>query len=69
MVVTALISLKGYSLFHFVLWGHHQAGGFLVSGKSPVVVEDRELDENIHSNGDYVDTASLLEKVFYALSC
>lgn len=39
-----------------------KAGGFLVSGKSPVAVEDRELDENIHSNGDYVETASLLEK-------
>jgi V-type H+-transporting ATPase subunit a len=45
-----------------------QAGGFLVTSGSHAVSE-RELDENVYSNDDYVETASLIEEVFihYAL--
>ncbi|KAK2975383.1 hypothetical protein RJ640_012394 [Escallonia rubra] len=39
-----------------------KAGGFLVSSKSNGVPEERELDENVYSNDDYADTASLLEQ-------
>lgn len=38
-----------------------KAGEFLIPGKS-AVAEETELDENIHSNNDYVETASLLEQ-------
>ncbi|KAF9593764.1 hypothetical protein IFM89_025231 [Coptis chinensis] len=38
-----------------------KAGGFLVS-KSHAVSEERELDENVYSRDDYVETASLLEQ-------
>ncbi|KAK3018811.1 hypothetical protein RJ639_003043 [Escallonia herrerae] len=39
-----------------------KAGGFVVSSKSNGVPEERELDENVYSNDDYADTASLLEQ-------
>ncbi|KAK3036820.1 hypothetical protein RJ639_031298 [Escallonia herrerae] len=39
-----------------------KAGGFLVPSKSNGVPEERELDENVYSNDDYADTASLLEQ-------
>ncbi|CAM8964067.1 unnamed protein product [Rhodiola kirilowii] len=39
-----------------------KAGGFLVSSKGHTAVEERELDENIFSNPNYVETASLLEQ-------
>uniref|UniRef100_A0A5B7AFW9 V-type proton ATPase subunit a n=1 Tax=Davidia involucrata TaxID=16924 RepID=A0A5B7AFW9_DAVIN len=39
-----------------------KAVGFLVSSKSHAVAEERELDENVYSNNDYADTASLLEQ-------
>ncbi|KNA18565.1 hypothetical protein SOVF_069640 isoform B [Spinacia oleracea] len=39
-----------------------KAGAFLVPEKSSAVAEETELDENIHSSDDYVDTASLLEQ-------
>ncbi|XP_074275887.1 V-type proton ATPase subunit a1 [Silene latifolia] len=39
-----------------------KAGAFLIPGKSSAVAEDTELDENIHSNDEYVDTSSLLEQ-------
>ncbi|KAG6678414.1 hypothetical protein I3842_14G079500 [Carya illinoinensis] len=39
-----------------------KAGSFLVSSGTHAVSE-RELDENVYSNDDYVDTASLLEQV------
>ncbi|GMG98824.1 hypothetical protein Nepgr_000664 [Nepenthes gracilis] len=39
-----------------------KAGGFLVSGKSSAVAEERELDENVYSNEAYAETASLLEQ-------
>ncbi|KAG2670306.1 hypothetical protein I3843_14G077800 [Carya illinoinensis] len=39
-----------------------EAGSFLVSSGTHAVSE-RELDENVYSNDDYVDTASLLEQV------
>lgn len=42
--------------------GQFQARGFLVSSGSHAVSE-RELDENVYSNDDYVETASLLEQV------
>ncbi|XP_062171833.1 V-type proton ATPase subunit a1 [Alnus glutinosa] len=38
-----------------------KAGGFLVSSGSHAVSE-RELNENVYSNNDYVETASLLEQ-------
>lgn len=44
-----------------------QAGGFLVSAQGHVVPEERELDENVYSRDDYMDTASLLEQVSYPL--
>ncbi|XP_057955951.1 V-type proton ATPase subunit a1 isoform X2 [Malania oleifera] len=39
-----------------------KAGDFLVSSKSHAVAEERELDENVYSKDDYVETASLLEQ-------
>ncbi|KAL9244714.1 hypothetical protein vseg_018459 [Gypsophila vaccaria] len=39
-----------------------KAGAFLIPGKSNTVEEETELDENIHSNDEYVDTSSLLEQ-------
>lgn len=39
-----------------------KAGAFLVPGKSSAAAEETELDENIYTNDDYADTASLLEK-------
>ncbi|KAF5184473.1 V-type proton atpase subunit a isoform [Thalictrum thalictroides] len=39
-----------------------KAGSFLVSTKSHAVAEERELDENIYSRDDYVDSASLLDE-------
>ncbi|XXG54968.1 hypothetical protein AAC387_Pa03g2721 [Persea americana] len=39
-----------------------KAGGFLVSAQGHVVPEERELDENVYSRDDYMDTASLLEQ-------
>ncbi|EXC33238.1 V-type proton ATPase 116 kDa subunit a isoform 1 [Morus notabilis] len=39
-----------------------KAGGFLVSNKTHSVSEERELDENIYSNDNYIETASLLEQ-------
>ncbi|PIA32078.1 hypothetical protein AQUCO_04600026v1 [Aquilegia coerulea] len=39
-----------------------KAGSFLVSTKSHAVAEERELDENIYSRDDYVESASLLEE-------
>lgn len=38
-----------------------KAGEFLIPGKS-AVSEETELNENIHSNNNYVETASLLEQ-------
>ncbi|GMY10671.1 V-type proton ATPase subunit a1 isoform X1 [Fagus crenata] len=38
-----------------------KAGGFLVTSGSHAVSE-RELDENVYSNDDYVETASLIEE-------
>ena len=45
----------------------NQAGEFLIPGKS-VVSEETELNENIHSNNNYVETASLLEQVSTLMS-
>ncbi|GKV26147.1 hypothetical protein SLEP1_g35498 [Rubroshorea leprosula] len=39
-----------------------KAGGFLVSSNGRAVVEERELSENIYSNDNYGETASLLEQ-------
>ncbi|GLT81863.1 hypothetical protein SLE2022_002930 [Rubroshorea leprosula] len=39
-----------------------KAGGFLVSSNGHAVVEERELSENIYSNDNYGETASLLEQ-------
>ncbi|GAB4825392.1 V-type proton ATPase subunit a1 [Ancistrocladus abbreviatus] len=39
-----------------------KAGGFLVPSKGSVAAEERELDENVYSNDDYAETASLLEQ-------
>ncbi|CAM8895249.1 unnamed protein product [Rhodiola kirilowii] len=39
-----------------------KAGEFLLSSKSQSVAEERELDENIYSNLNYVETASFLEQ-------
>ncbi|KAI4334446.1 hypothetical protein L6164_019140 [Bauhinia variegata] len=39
-----------------------KACGFLVSSHSHAVLDERELEENVYSNGDYVETASLLEQ-------
>ncbi|KAM7522296.1 hypothetical protein LguiA_012198 [Lonicera macranthoides] len=39
-----------------------KAGGFLVSSKGHAVAEERELDENVNSHGDYTDAGSLLEQ-------
>ena len=43
--------------------GKFQACGFLVSSHGRAVPNERELQENVYSNDDYVDTASLLEQV------
>ena len=48
--------------FYLVLALINQAGEFLIPGKN-AVSEETELNENIHSNNDYVETASLLEQV------
>lgn len=40
-----------------------QASDFLVSSRSNSTVQERELVENVYSNGDYADTASLIEQV------
>ncbi|KAK9677258.1 hypothetical protein RND81_11G131300 [Saponaria officinalis] len=39
-----------------------KAGTFLIPGKTSAVAEETELEENIHSNDEYVDTSSLLEQ-------
>ncbi|KAK9690445.1 hypothetical protein RND81_09G128100 [Saponaria officinalis] len=39
-----------------------KAGEFLVPGKNSSVAEETELDENIHTNNGFVDTATLLEQ-------
>lgn len=39
-----------------------KACGFLVSSNGHAVSDERELQENIYSNDDYVETASLLEQ-------
>ncbi|KAJ4832651.1 V-type proton ATPase subunit a1 [Turnera subulata] len=39
-----------------------KAVGFLVSSSAHAVVEEMELSENVHSNGNYDDAASLLEQ-------
>ncbi|KAI4322217.1 hypothetical protein L6164_021929 [Bauhinia variegata] len=39
-----------------------KACGFLVSSHSHAVSDERELEENVYSNDDYVDSASLLEQ-------
>lgn len=39
-----------------------KAGGFLVSSKNHAVAEERELDENVYSKNDFVETSSLLEQ-------
>ncbi|XP_043702554.1 V-type proton ATPase subunit a1-like isoform X2 [Telopea speciosissima] len=39
-----------------------KAGGFLVSAQSHKVTEDRELEENLYLNNDYIERASLLEQ-------
>uniref|UniRef100_A0A7N0UKU1 V-type proton ATPase subunit a n=1 Tax=Kalanchoe fedtschenkoi TaxID=63787 RepID=A0A7N0UKU1_KALFE len=39
-----------------------KAGGFLVSSKGHSIAEERELDENIYSNPNYIEAASLLEQ-------
>ncbi|KAK6935991.1 V-type ATPase, V0 complex, 116kDa subunit family [Dillenia turbinata] len=43
-----------------------KAGGFLDSSKSHTVGEETELSENVHSNNNYSDTASLLEQELQA---
>lgn len=40
-----------------------QASDFLLSSGSNGTVQEREMDENIYSNEDFSDTASLLEQV------
>ncbi|KAL3518326.1 hypothetical protein ACH5RR_020915 [Cinchona calisaya] len=40
----------------------HKASDFLVSSRSNSAVQERELVENVYSNGNYADTASLLEQ-------
>ncbi|XP_077239576.1 vacuolar proton ATPase A1 isoform X2 [Tasmannia lanceolata] len=39
-----------------------KAGGFLVSAQGHSVAQERELDENIYSKEDYMESASLLEQ-------
>ncbi|XP_058110088.1 V-type proton ATPase subunit a1 [Magnolia sinica] len=39
-----------------------KAGGFLDSAQNHAVAQERELDENVYSKDDYVETASLLEQ-------
>lgn len=39
-----------------------KAGGFLVSSKSHTVAEETELDENVYSGDNYLETSSLLEQ-------
>ncbi|KAJ7980947.1 V-type proton ATPase subunit a [Quillaja saponaria] len=39
-----------------------KASGFLVSSNSHAILEERELDENVYSNDEYVETTSLLEQ-------
>ncbi|KAI5666140.1 hypothetical protein M9H77_15993 [Catharanthus roseus] len=39
-----------------------KASDFLVSSSSNATVQEREMDENIYSNNNYADTASLLEQ-------
>lgn len=39
-----------------------KAGSFLVSSQNHAVSQDRELDENVYSKADYMESASLLEQ-------
>lgn len=39
-----------------------KAGGFLVSSKNHTVAEETELDENVYSRDNYLETSSLLEQ-------
>ncbi|XP_042506300.1 V-type proton ATPase subunit a1-like isoform X2 [Macadamia integrifolia] len=39
-----------------------KAGGFLVSSQSHTVTQDREVEENLYLNNDYIEKASLLEQ-------
>lgn len=43
-----------------------KASEFLLSSGSNATVQEREMDENIYSNDDYSDTASLLEQDMHA---
>jgi len=40
-----------------------QACSFLVSSRGAVVSEERELEENVFSNGNYIETPFLFEQV------
>ncbi|KAJ4977870.1 hypothetical protein NE237_008650 [Protea cynaroides] len=39
-----------------------KASGFLVSAQSHTIAEDRELEENLYLNNDYIERGSLLEQ-------
>ena len=43
--------------------GKFQACAFLFSNHGHAVSEERELEENVYSNGDYVETPFLFEQV------
>lgn len=47
-------------------FGKFQAGEFLVT-QSHAPDQETELNENLHSNNDYADTASLLEQVIFLI--
>jgi hypothetical protein len=59
---------KMFSLWFLLLtWysivGKFQACGFLISSHGRAVSGEIELQDNVYSNDDYADTASLLEQV------
>jgi V-type H+-transporting ATPase subunit a len=49
--------------------GIFQACSFLVSSHGQAVSEERELEENVYSNGDFVETPFLFEQVTCGIPC
>lgn len=54
---------------HEAFNGWFQAGDFLMPDGNHSAAQETELDENVHINNDYADTASLMEQVMCNIIC
>lgn len=47
----------------YIIVAKFQACSFLISSHGRAISDEVELQDNVYSNGDYVETSSLLDQV------